>query len=92
MKTKPYLQTKAAINWHASHLDRTHEEVEKALISKIMRITTEIKDHYPELVRFLDEMPVTIPDDQNREITLMNLKLYYDSLNSVLNSYITEQC
>jgi len=91
MKTRTYIQTKTAVNPPTGNQDKTHEEIEKDLNLKIMRVTTEIKDHYPELVKFLEEMPVTIPDEQNMEITLKNLKSYYDSLTSVLNSYITEQ-
>ena len=70
---------------------KEHEDIERDLNLKIMQVTTEIRDHYPELIKFLDEMPVTIPDEKDMEITLNNLKSYYDSLNSILNNYITEQ-
>jgi hypothetical protein len=70
---------------------KEHEDLERDLNLKIMRVTTEIKGNYPELIKFLEEMPVTVPDEQNMEITLKNLKSYYDSLNSILNNYITEQ-
>ena len=91
MKKKAYLQTNTAINEQTQDKNKTQEEIEKDLNLKIMRVITEIKDHYPELVKFIEEMPVTIPNEQNMEITVKNLKSYYDSLNSVLNSYITEQ-
>ena len=70
---------------------KEHEDIERDLNLKIMLVTTEIKDHYPELIKFLDEIPVTIPDEKNMEITLKNLKSYYDSLSSMLNKYILEQ-
>lgn len=70
---------------------KDHEDLERDLNLKIMQVTTEIKDNYPELMKFLEEMPVTIPDEQNMEITLKNLKSYYDSLNSLLNDYVSEQ-
>ena len=70
---------------------KEHEDLERDLNLKIMRVTTEIKSHYPELMKFLEEMPVTVPDEQNMEITLTNLKSYYDSLSSVLNNYVSEQ-
>jgi hypothetical protein len=70
---------------------KEHEDIERDLNLKIMQITTEIRDHYPELIKFLDEMPVTIPDEKDMDITLKSLKYYYDSLNSILNNYITEQ-
>jgi hypothetical protein len=70
---------------------KNHDDLERDLNLKILQVTTEIKDNYPELIKFLDEMPVTVPDEKDMEITLKNLKSYYDSLNSILNSYITEQ-
>ena len=48
---------------------KEHEDLERDLNLKIMLVTTEIKDHYPELIKFLDEMPVTVPDDKDMEIT-----------------------
>jgi len=71
--------------------DKEHEDLERDLNLKIMQITTEIRDHFPELTKFLEEMPVTVPDEKDMDITLKSLKSYYDSLNSVLNNYITEQ-
>jgi hypothetical protein len=65
----------------------TNEEIEKDLNLKILKITLTIKDHYPELAGFLEEMPETIPDEKDPEITLNNLSAYYESLNSMLNKY-----
>jgi hypothetical protein len=73
------------------HMNKVSEELVRDLNLKIMRVTQEIKDHYPELTKFLEEMPVTVPDDKDINITLKSLKSYYDSLNSVLNNYISEQ-
>lgn len=68
----------------------THVETEKDLNAKILEITMKIKNLYPELSKYIEEMPVTIPDEKNPEITVKNLKAYYDSLNSVLSKYILE--
>lgn len=65
-------------------------ETEKELNSKILKITMTIKEQHPELSKYLEEMPETIPDEKNPEITLKNLKEYYDSLNSLLNKYLEE--
>lgn len=65
-------------------------ETEKELNAKILKITMTIKNQYPELSKYLEEMPITIPDEKNPEITLANLNMYYDSLNSILNKYIEE--
>lgn len=64
-----------------------YEQIEKDLNSKILEITMKIKDHYPELSQFLEEMPVTVPTENDPEITLNHLKTYYESLNSLLNKY-----
>lgn len=66
------------------------ENNEKNLNSKILKITMTIKDHYPELSKYLDEMPVTIPTEKNPKMTLKNLSQYYESLNSMLNKYLLE--
>jgi len=60
------------------------------LNSKILKITMTIKDHHPELSKYLEEMPATIPNKENPEITLKNLSQYYESLNSMLNKYLLE--
>jgi len=67
------------------------EELVRDINLKIMQVTQEIRDHYPELIKFLEEMPVTVPDEKDTEITLKSLRTYYDSLNSILNGYILEQ-
>ncbi len=73
----------------AKQLDE-YAEKEKDLNSKILKITLKINDQYPELSKYLEEMPVTIPDEKNPEITIKNLLTYFDSLNIILNKYILE--
>lgn len=65
-------------------------ETENDMNAKILKITMTIKDKHPELSKYIEEMKVTIPDENNPEITLKNLKAYYDSLNKLLNTYILE--
>ncbi|MFZ3273488.1 MAG: hypothetical protein WA143_04380 [Lutibacter sp.] len=67
-----------------------YEHLENYLNSRILKITTIIKNQYPELLEFLNEMPVTIPSEMNPEITLNNLKTYGESLNSILIKYELE--
>ncbi|MBI3519154.1 MAG: hypothetical protein HY062_07330 [Bacteroidetes bacterium] len=62
-------------------------ETEKALNQKVMAITNLIRDKYPELTEFLNEMPVTIPDEKSPELNLPALKKYYDSLCELLKKY-----
>ena len=63
---------------------------EKELNAAILKITMTIKEHYPELSKYLEEMAVTIPDEKDPEITRKNLQSYYDSVNSMLNKYLLE--
>jgi len=60
------------------------------LNSKIMEITLKIKERYPELSIYLNEMTITIPDEEHPDVTIKNLNTYYNSLSSMLNNYILE--
>jgi predicted Rossmann fold nucleotide-binding protein DprA/Smf involved in DNA uptake len=68
----------------------SYDDIEKDLNSKIMEITMIIKDKFPELLKYLDEMPMTLPTEKNPEITIKNLNAYYDSLNALLTKYKLE--
>lgn len=57
------------------------------LNQKILKKTMDIKKNYPELSKYIDEMPITIPDVENPEITLKNLQEYYDSLDEIFKKY-----
>ena len=46
-----------------------------------------IQNQYPELSKYLAEMPVTIPDVKTPEINIKNLQEYYNSLLALLNKY-----
>ena len=63
------------------------EQKEKDLNSKILKITMWIQEHYPELSQYLEEMPVTVPSENDPEITLNQLQFYYESLISLLKKY-----
>lgn len=67
-----------------------YEHLENYLNSRILKTTTIIKNQYPELLEFLNEMPVTVPSEMSPEITLNNLKTYGESLNSILIKYELE--
>lgn len=64
-------------------------ETEAKLNAAILKITTSIQAEYPELIKYLNEMPETIPDLKNPEINLTILKDYYNSLQSLLGKYAT---
>ena len=56
---------------------------EKELNAKILEITLLIQTKYPELSKYLSEMPNTIPIEEN-------LQNYYNSLDQFLKKYILE--
>ncbi len=70
--------------------DMSYTEIEKDLNSKILKVTMTIREQYPELSEFLEEMPVTIPKEENPEINLEILKNYYQSLSLMLYKYKVE--
>ena len=51
----------------------------------IMTLIEKLKEDHPELIIFLDEMPVTIPDDSDPHITIGILKEYYQTLLNLEN-------
>ena len=55
---------------------------------KITNITMLIQEKYPELINFLNEIPITIPKEQNPEINIQVLKDYFNSLDTLLKDYI----
>lgn len=60
-------------------------KTEKELNEKIMSLTSKIRDERPELIKYLDEMPITIPNGDDPEITHKILKGYIESLKNLLN-------
>ena len=62
-------------------------ETEKELNAKIIAITMQIQDKHPELIKFLNEMTVTIPDASSPEITIETLREYYASLSNLLKEH-----
>ncbi|OFZ54646.1 MAG: hypothetical protein A3D92_22655 [Bacteroidetes bacterium RIFCSPHIGHO2_02_FULL_44_7] len=62
----------------------------QALIEKILRVTSIIKLKFPELSKFLDEVPQSDFDPKHPKISLKDLNAYYQSLSSILNKYELE--
>lgn len=65
-------------------------DTEEELNEKIMKITMVIHENYPELSKFLNEMPVTIPIINRPEVKVHNLENYYNSLVSIFRNYVAE--
>lgn len=62
-------------------------ETENDLNSRILKMTMTIKNKYPELSKYLEELQVTIPTEKAPEITRDDLKVYYNTLNDLFAKY-----
>lgn len=66
---------------------KTVSELNKAILD----ITMKIYNEYPELVKYLSELPVTIPDSSNPEINTLILQDYYETLSNIVKKYVSSQ-
>lgn len=62
-------------------------KTEVELNADILKITMMIQSKFPELSKYIAEIPVTIPNVANPEINTKILKEYYDSLEIMLKDY-----
>ncbi len=62
-------------------------KTELELNEMILSITNKIRATHPELLTYLDEMPLTVPYVENPEIVITTLTAYYDSLAVLLDEY-----
>lgn len=60
----------------------------KEVLVEITRLTTLIETDYPELHKFLDENPVTIPSANHPQIDCKAMQAYLESLRDLLNHHI----
>ncbi|WP_298392139.1 hypothetical protein [Flavobacterium sp.] len=65
-------------------------ETEEEINAKILKITMVIQENYPELSKYLNEMPITIPIDSRPEVNVKNLQKYYDNLVALFRNYVAE--
>jgi hypothetical protein len=61
------------------------------LNAMIMSLTMQIQEEHPELSDFLNEMPVSIPNEKVPAINSSILKAYFDSVSSLLEGYLQGQ-
>ena len=62
---------------------KTETEINKDIIETTMVID----EKFPELSKYIEEMPVTIPNINEPEINETNLEDYQSSLDVLLNKY-----
>jgi len=63
---------------------------EKKLNFKKQNISINIYENYPELSEYIGEMPFTIPNTESPELTVDNLRAYFNSLTFILGKYICD--
>lgn len=57
---------------------------------KIWEISLKLEDQEMEFSKYIEEMPLIVPNAKNPEIALKKLERYYDSLKLILNEYISK--
>ena len=62
-------------------------KTEQEINDDILKITMTIHKKFPELSKFIEEMPVTIPNSSSPELNINSLKAYYESLENLLKEY-----
>jgi hypothetical protein len=58
------------------------------IMQEVVDLTTLIETKYPELYKFLDETPISIGKQAEKDITVTDLKNYLQTLKSQLEEYI----
>jgi hypothetical protein len=60
----------------------------KTILTEITELTNTIETDYPELYKYLDEEPITIPAFEHPDMDKQLMKEYLDGLKQVLKQYI----
>jgi hypothetical protein len=74
-------------HWRITKLNSNVMKTEKELNADILELTLKIKNDYPELSKYLKEIPVSILDQEHPEINIKVLQEYYEYLESILEKY-----
>lgn len=64
--------------------------IKKEVFKDITDLTSKIQNHYPELLKYLEEMPNTIPNSQNDDEEEKLLLKYKNSLAQMIANYKKE--
>ncbi|MEB8345206.1 hypothetical protein OO010_04060 [Flavobacteriaceae bacterium KMM 6898] len=59
-----------------------------SIMNKITRLTSNIETNYPELYHFLDEDPITIPNESHPNLDQTTFIAYLDSLKQLLKHHL----
>ena len=63
---------------------------EKEMTEAISKLTLEIREKYPEMSKYIGEMPITNPDKEHPDINAKVLTDYYNDLLAIMKRYSTE--
>lgn len=63
----------------------------KKINDEILSLTARIRKDFPELVKYLSEMPEHFQDDENDEIDSKDYLDYLDSLKQIVEAYSKAQ-
>ena len=64
-------------------------KTEAQLNNDILDFTMKMQQQFPELSKYVTEMPDATPDSNDPEINKKRLQEYYDSLKALVNKYST---
>jgi hypothetical protein len=65
-------------------------ESHKSLTDNIRLTTIKIQEEYPELIKFMNEIPRAYLSDTEHGVNNKELKDYLDSLNNIIETYEKE--
>ena len=65
-------------------------ENQNNLSNKIFLTTEKIQKEFPELMKYLDEIPINFPLNNEKDVSQNALKDYLDSLNDLFETYARE--
>jgi hypothetical protein len=62
-------------------------ETRKELNERIVAVTLEIQENYPELHKYITEMTDGMPDEKTPDVDNQKLRAYYESLLEMVKKY-----
>ena len=65
-------------------------QTEKEITEAIGKLILEIQEKYPEMSKYIGEMPVTNPDKEHPDISRQNLTRYYEELKAIMKKYAVD--
>lgn len=89
-KLDKYVQEGNEIPSRTAEQEAFDDSMVDALNVKILEITQTIKAKFPELSKFLDEIPIATPDNDDPVVSFEGLREYYLSLEAILKKYRQE--